>query len=60
MAELKCRCWKPAEPQIDCPLQEHRTQARVALDVEAAIRAERDDHAAPGTWMPTIEGDYHS
>src|SRR5574337_1335260 len=49
VAEVKCRCWKPTDPQIDCPLTEHRTAARVRLDVEAAIRAERDDHEAPGT-----------
>lgn len=57
MAELKCRCWKPADPQIDCPLAEHRTAARLERDLEAALRAERDDPDAPGTWMPTTDGD---
>jgi hypothetical protein len=27
MSEIKCRCWKPAEPQRDCPVPEHRARA---------------------------------
>lgn len=27
MTEVKCRCWKPTTPQLDCPIHKHEVPA---------------------------------
>lgn len=33
----KCRCWKPTEPQLDCPLHRHEARRPLTRTERAAL-----------------------